>query len=153
MVNFVLGVLASLAAAVLYDQMKKRSLKAKQERFIEELNKAFVSYIETPPENEDEVSVRRREVASKVQQLSNAIFGKDIIPIESLRLGTTEYPPIDCKWCHRTHKADRGSRGDCHTCKLPLDVWIGCQSDSDASGAAPNNGMHPTPHHAASHDG
>ncbi|HYX71553.1 MAG TPA: hypothetical protein VE732_02175 [Nitrososphaera sp.] len=139
MISFFLGVVASLIAAVLYDQVKKRSLKAKQQRFIRELNKAMAKYIEVPPENEDEVAVRRREMKSTVQQLSNEIFGKDFLPIESLRLETTEYPPIDCKWCHRTHKAHRGSRGDCQTCSLPLDVWIGCQNNPVASEAAPNN--------------
>jgi len=139
MINFLLGVLASLIAGVLYDRMKRRGLRVKQQRFIEELNDGMARYVEAAPMNEDEVKHRREAVALEVKELSGKIFGKPYPPIESLRLESTEYPQIDCKWCQRKHKAFSGSRGDCRTCKLPLDIWIGCQGESLSSHAAPNN--------------
>ena len=124
----VLGFIGSIAASAVWEWLKAKGREAKQHKFIEELNDSLDHYADFEPLTEEEVSNRRKDVKSKVMGLSKKIFGKESPQLKSLRLESTKYPPIDCKWCYRAHTAKDGSRGGCRTCNLPLDIWIGCQS-------------------------
>ncbi len=129
--GFVLGLIANYINSVFQDWRTRRNLKAKQQRFIEELNESMAKYVGVAPKDEDEVERIRKEVASKVKELSKKIFRKNSFPFESFRLDSTTYPDIDCKWCDQKHKAYDGPRGNCQNCNLPLDVWIGCHRESN----------------------
>jgi hypothetical protein len=140
--GLVLGFILNIVASWLYDWLKTRSLESKQHKFIEKLDDSLTHYADIPPVDEVEVDERRKDVKSKVRQLSEEIFGKASPPFKSPRQETTKYPPIDCKWCYRTHEAHDGSRGACKTCKLPLDIWIGCQGEN-RNQAAESKGTSP----------
>ena len=109
------------------EQQNKKSLQAKQKKFIRELSSTAESFIASPPPNEEEVSKRRETIAATVKRLSNELFDEDSPPLETIRPENTVYEPIHCKWCHRSHAAWSGTRGECKTCHLPLDFWIGSQ--------------------------
>src|SRR5437764_14376814 len=104
-VGLVLGFVLNIVASWLYDWLKTRSLEAKQHKFIEEINDSVSHYVDLAPSDEIEVNNRRKDVKSKVRQISEEIFGTVSPPFKSLRSKTTQYPPIDCKWCYRTHEA------------------------------------------------
>ena len=127
-IGFILGFLANWINSVLQDWRTRRNLKAKQQRFIVELNESMAEYLK---ENEADVVKIREAVASKVTKLSKEIFRKNSFPFDSFRLDSTVYPEIDCKWCKEKHKAYEGPRGNCQNCNLPLDVWIGCQREDN----------------------
>jgi hypothetical protein len=129
--GLLIGFVLNIVASWIYDWIKTKGSEAKQAEFIEGLNESVSHYIDTEPSDE-EVNERRKYVKSKVIELSENIFGKPSPPLKSLRQETTKYPPIHCRWCHRDHKAKQGSRGECNDCKLPLDLWIGCQSESNS---------------------
>jgi len=127
--GFVLGFLANYLNSLLQDWRTKRGLKANQQRFIEDLNESMAKYLKVTPKDEGEVTKIREEVALKVKELSKKIFGRNSFPFESVRLDSTAYPEIDCKWCKEKHQAYDGPRGNCQNCNLPLDVWIGIQRE------------------------
>jgi hypothetical protein len=120
--SFILGHLTN----VFSDWRSTKKLKAKQERFIDELYEALDQYLTSEPADE-EVAQRRKDVKAVVIEKSKQIFGKSTPPIKSFRPGNTEYPILPCKWCHRDHQAWDGPEGQCKTCPLPLDLWMGSQ--------------------------
>ena len=111
------------------ERKNRRNLEAKQKNFIDSLSAETNQYISSMPQTEEEVSERRNRVAASVKKLSQESFGQNYPEVKSIRPENTEYPPMPCKWCHRPHKAFSGPRGDCRTCKLPLDLWMGAQGE------------------------
>lgn len=120
-VPFIIGVLS----CVIYDVIKKRFTRARQEQFLNELDKTFKPYVDKPPLTEEHMKERQEIVKSNVERLSRKYFRDDEPQISSARLENTKYPAIKCKWCHDQHTPSGGSCGKCTNCKLPMDAWVG----------------------------
>ena len=125
--GFPVGIWAGHWGNRVTERRNRKDLQAKQQQFIRELSASAEEFITSPPENEEEVTRRRDTIAATVKRLSKELFDDDSPLLETVRPENTVYDPIHCKWCHRSHTAWTGTRGDCKNCKLPLDFWIGSQ--------------------------
>lgn len=116
-------------AGGLYFLLKSNNDKRKknQKKFISEVNQMASAFHENPPSSRKEVETRKQLVKNNIPRLSYQIFGQEEPEFTSIRSEKTVYPKLDCKWCSEMHQPESGSLGKCSGCKLPLDVWIGCQ--------------------------
>jgi hypothetical protein len=56
------------------EEKNKKSIQAKQKKFVKELSGAAESFITSPPKDEEEVGRRRDTIAATVKRLSNELF-------------------------------------------------------------------------------
>lgn len=109
------------------ERKNRESLQAKQKKFSDGLRSVGKQYIYTGPINDAEAEARRTTIKETVLRLSKEIFKQNYPDIPSFRPEDTIYPELPCKWCKRNLIACSGSKGECKTCSLPLDLWLGSQ--------------------------
>jgi len=123
---WIVPIVTGLTAAFLIDFFRRRSRKSKQIQFIKEINDLNKS-LKSTPKTPELIKERQDHIEDQVKILSRKIFKDDEPQFDSIRLSTTVYESMKCKWCSQDHKPHDGPLGQCMKCKIPLDVWIGCQ--------------------------
>ncbi len=111
------------------ERQNRKSLQAKQKQFIDGLSSVGRGFIYSSEINEEEITRRRSVIKQTVLKLSKEIFEQEYPDIPSFRPEDTVYPKLPCKWCKRAYAACVGSKGECQTCALPLDLWLGSQGE------------------------